>query len=294
MTFHKGARLNTSGVRRSTGRTRGGVIGGGIGSLIVLFILSQLLGVDLIGVISTDSPTTHSPVVSDSSLVEQCRTGEDANRYVECRMVGAANSLEDFWSQTLPMTGQSYRSPTMELFTEQTLTACGNASSAIGPFYCPADEGIYLDVGFFDILTTQLGADDGALAQMYVVAHEWGHHIQKISGIMDHIDQLSTGPTSDAVRLELQADCYAGAWTGQASTTTDESGQPLLQPFTEEDLKVALSAPAAVGDDQIQAQAGQISPETWTHGSADQRSRWFLTGMEGGADACDTFSAVDL
>lgn len=288
MTFHKGARLDTSGVRKAGG-TRGGVIGGGLGTIVVLFVLSQLLGVDLTSLVGVESSTVPSPAVQGLSLAEKCQTGEDANTDVECRMVGAANSLENYWSATMDASGMAYHSPSMELFTDQTISACGSATSAVGPFYCPADEGIYLDVGFFSVLSTQLGADEGSLAHMYVVAHEWGHHIQHITGTMSEVDRSTAGPTSDAVRLELQADCYAGAWAGQATTTVDSSGEPLLHPFTKKDLASALSATAAVGDDRIQAQRGQVTPETWTHGSAEQRSRWFITGMEGGPHACDTF-----
>lgn len=286
MTFNKGARLDTSQVRR--GRSGGKIAVGGVGTAIVLFLLSQFLGVDLTGLVDTSGGT--SITGTDADLAEKCQTGEDANRDVECRMVGAANSLESFWADELPRLGTAYRSPSMELFTGQTSTGCGVATSAVGPFYCPRDEGVYLDVGFFNVLTGQLGAQEGSLSQMYVVAHEWGHHIQNLSGIMDQADRGGTGPTSDSVRLELQADCLAGVWSGAASTTTDAQGQTFLQPFTREQLNNALSAAAAVGDDRIQAQQGQVSPETWTHGSAEQRQRWFLEGMRGGASACDTFN----
>lgn len=291
MTFNKGARLDTSNVRRGGGRRGGIAVGGGIGTVVLLFLLSQFLGVDLSQFIDVDSGSG-TGVVDDSDLAEKCRTGEDANRYVDCRMVGAANSLEGYWSQELPRYDLTYRSPSMELFTGQTQTGCGSATSAVGPFYCPADEGVYLDVGFFDVLTSQLGADEGTLSQMYVVAHEWGHHIQNIAGTMDQIERGSTGATSDAVRLELQADCYAGAWAGSAATTKDASGEAFLEPFTDEQLADALSAAAAVGDDRIQAQQGRVSPETWTHGSAEQRQKWFLAGMDGGPSACDTFSVA--
>lgn len=261
--------------------------------MVLLFVLSQFLGVDLSQFINVDAGQ-NSSVTQDVDLAEKCRTGEDANRDVECRMVGAANTLEQYWADELPRHGIRYRSPQMEMFRGQTMTACGAATSAIGPFYCPADEGVYLDVGFFDVLTTQLGADEGSLSQMYVIAHEWGHHIQNLVGTMKQIDRSATGPTSDAVRLELQADCYAGAWAGDATSTLDASGQPFLQPFTEEELSNALSAAAAVGDDRIQAQQGRVRPETWTHGSSEQRMRWFVAGAQGGPAACDTFNTNSL
>lgn len=293
MTFNKGARLDTSRVRRGgSGRSRGGIaIGGGIGTVVLLFVLSQFLGVDLTQFLDTGSGGGDAEQGDGVSLAEKCRTGQDANQDVECRMVGAANSLETYWAAELPSRGKAYRSPMLELFSGQTVTGCGSATSAIGPFYCPTDEGVYLDVGFFDVLTGELGADEGNLSQMYVVAHEWGHHVQNLSGVMDRVDRNSAGPTSGAVRLELQADCLAGVWAGEASAITDVGGEPFLQPFTEQELSNALSAAAAVGDDRIQAQQGRVAPETWTHGSAEQRQRWFGKGMRGGTAACDTFAA---
>jgi len=294
MTFNKGARLDTSRVRRGGGRRPGGrvAVGGGIGTVIVVLLLSQFLGVDLTQFLGTSDGVRSAGSVDTTSLAEKCRTGEDANRDVECRMVGAANSLEAYWETELPELGTSYRSPSMELFAGQTVTGCGTATSDVGPFYCSADESVYLDVGFFDVLTGELGADEGNLSQMYVVAHEWGHHIQNLTGIMTAIDRQSIGASSDSVRLELQADCFAGAWAAAASTTSDESGQTFLKPFTDAELANALSAAAAVGDDRIQAQQGRVSPETWTHGSAEQRQHWFLTGMQGGPPACDTFDSA--
>lgn len=295
MTFNKGARLDTSRVRRGgRGRSRGGIaIGGGLGTVVLLFVLSQFLGVDPTQFLVTGTDGGAAEQGEGVSLAEKCRTGQDANRDVECRMVGAANSLEAYWAAELPSRGTTFRSPMLELFSGQTVTGCGTATSAIGPFYCPTDEGVYLDVSFFDVLTGELHADEGTLSQMYVVAHEWGHHVQNLSGVMDMIDRQSTGPTSDAVRLELQADCLAGVWAGEASSTTDAGGETFLKPFTQQELSNALSAAAAVGDDRIQAQQGRVSPETWTHGSAEQRQRWFSEGMRGGIDACDTFAAPD-
>jgi predicted metalloprotease len=179
------------------------------------------------------------------------------------------------------------------LFDEQAGTGCGSATSATGPFYCPADQTIYIDPGFYEELRTTYGATGGPLAEMYVIAHEWGHHIQNLSGTMDTLDQQTSGPASDGVRLELQADCFAGAWAGEASTVADDSGTPFLEPLTTDQVAQALSAAAAVGDDRIQeAATGQVNPESWTHGASEQRQRWFTSGFESGPAACDTF-AVD-
>ena len=181
------------------------------------------------------------------------------------------------------------------LFSGQVSTGCGGASSAVGPFYCPGDQLIYLDTAFFDQLSSQFGASEGTLAEMYVVAHEWGHHVQNISGIMNGLDMQDTGPNSDAVRLEVQADCFAGAWVGAAQETLDENGQPFLQPVTEQQINDALSAAAAVGDDRIQEQTqGQVNPERWTHGSSEMRQRWFTAGLQGGPNACNTFEVPNL
>ena len=295
MTFNDDARIDTSRASKRSGGRKGGIaIGGGLGA-VALVLLGQLLGVDLSGLTgggggSSASETTES--------LERCADASLANTDIECRMVGTADSLDDFWATTYPeLTQAEYRPSHVTLFEDAVGTGCGNATSAVGPFYCPADEGIYLDVAFFEDLRTRLGADGGAFAQMYVVAHEWGHHVSNLTGAMAAADRSGSGPTSDAVRLELQADCYAGAWAGAASTTTDDRGVTLIEPPTDAQIADALDAAAAVGDDRIQeAATGQVSPESWTHGSAEQRQRWFTAGYEGGAAACTTFevAATDL
>ena len=166
--------------------------------------------------------------------------------------------------------------PQVVLFEQSVNTGCGQASSAVGPFYCPPDQTIYLDTSFFAQLEQQLGGSDESLAQLYIVGHEWGHHIQNITGGMDGLDLQTTGPDSDGVRLELQADCYAGAWIGDAEQQTDENGVRYFEPFTDQQIADALSAASAVGDDHIQeTTSGQVQPETWTHGSSEQRQAWF-------------------
>jgi predicted metalloprotease len=291
MTFDDDAKLSGRGVRRSGRRTGLAVGGGGLG-VVAILIISQLLGVDLTGLIggTGDSGQAGS---SQEELLEGCETGADANADPSCRVQGAYDSLDGFWVDAAPQTlGVSYVSPNVRLFTDAVDTGCGSATSAVGPFYCPADQRIYLDTAFYDDLRTRFDATGGPLAELYVVAHEWGHHIQNLSGAFEAADRSGTGPTSDAVRLELQADCYAGAWVGSATSTPDVDGNTLLEPITQEQMADALNAASAIGDDRIQEQtSGQVSPESWTHGSSEQRQRWFTTGYNDGAESCDTFAA---
>lgn len=282
MTFNDNARGGGRASKR--GRTAGLAVGGGGLGLIALFFLSQLIGVDLTGL--AGGGTTSAP----DGTVENCETGAQANENTECRVDFAALSIEGYWQRQL---GDAYVPPGLVLFDQSVGTACGNATSAVGPFYCPGDQTVYLDVAFYDELRTRFGADGGSLAQMYVVAHEWGHHIQNITGTMSQVQQGVTGPESDSVRLELQADCYAGAWAGEASTIPDENGVPFLQPITAAQVADALDAASAIGDDRIQeTMTGEVTPHTWSHGSSEQRQRWFTAGFENGAGSCDTF-AVD-
>jgi predicted metalloprotease len=286
MTFNPNADIG-GGKTSKRGRNTGIAVGGGLG-VIALVIISQLLGVDVTGLLGGGGG---QPAAEDSALTE-CQTGQDANERIDCRMKGAAASLEDYWQEAAPTIGVAYASPQgFVLFTDAVATGCGNASSATGPFYCPPDQTLYVDTSFYDQLESQFGASGGPLAEMYVVAHEWGHHIQNLAGILERAQDGQTGPTSNSVRTELQADCFAGSWAAAASQTTDERGVPFLQPITRDEYAQAIDAAAAVGDDRIQeATQGQVSPHSFTHGSSEQRVRWFETGYQGGAQSCDTFS----
>jgi uncharacterized protein len=286
MTFNPNSDIG-GGKTSRRGRTTGIAVGGGLG-VLALFLLSQFLGVDLTGLAGGGGG---EPAASDSAL-EECQTGQDANERVDCRMKGAAASLEAYWQQEAPAIGVEYASPQdFVLFSQAVSTGCGQASSATGPFYCPPDQTLYVDTSFFDQLEQQFGANDSPLAEMYVVAHEWGHHVQNLAGILSQTQDGQTGPTSNSVRAELQADCFAGAWAGAASQTPDQNGVPFLQPITQQQYSDAIGAAAAVGDDRIQeATQGQVTPHSFTHGTSEQRVRWFQTGYEQGAEACDTFS----
>lgn len=193
----------------------------------------------------------------DLGDVGEC-TAAEANTDPECRLSATLQALDAFWLAEAQSLGiDDLQIPYAESFTGSAATACGTATSAIGPFYCPADQGIYLDLGFFDVLRERFGTSGGPLAEMYVVAHEYGHHVQHVTGFFDRADRSGTGAESDSVRLELQADCLAGMWVGHAASVPD--------------------------------------PDTWTHGSSDQRQRWFTTGYEQGSfTACDTFAADSL
>lgn len=289
MTFNPDSNIGSGKVSRR-GRNTGIAVGGGGIAVVILALISPLLGVDLTPLAGVFGDEGSSQVGPSDNLAE-CQTGADANENVECRMKGAAASLDAYWAGAFAKEGVTYRSPAdFVLFSGSTSTGCGTASSATGPFYCPPDESIYVDTGFFDQLREQFGASGGPLAEMYVVAHEWGHHIQNVLGTMDNLNLQQTGPTSDSVRLELQADCYGGSWAKNASTVKDSSGVPFLQPITKQQINDALNAASVIGDDRIQEMSsGQVQPETWTHGSSDQRVKWFTIGFENGPTACNTF-----
>ncbi|HET7194421.1 MAG TPA: neutral zinc metallopeptidase [Nocardioides sp.] len=318
MRFNPKARLDRSRVSDS-GRRGGGAggtgmrlpipggakAGGGIGGLvlvIIVIVIFQLVGGGGDG--SGGVPSSGGSL--DTSRVDaggteryaNCQTGEDANQDEDCARVAVENSLTDFWADTLESQSGVSFSPEKGLatFSGAINTGCGQASSQVGPFYCPADRNIYLDTTFFeDVLQGQLGGPAGDFVEPYVLAHEYGHHIQNLTGAMGKV-RTQQGPESDSVRLELQADCYAGMWARAATSTEDASGVPLITDITQQDMAEALEAAKSVGDDRIQQQSGgRVDPESWTHGSAEERQRWFQTGyQQGSMDACDTFSASQL
>lgn len=285
MTFNDNARIDTSKVQRRKGGRTAMIGGGSLVGVLVLFIASQLLGVNLMPL--ADMSATQSSSNEQTLDLSHCTSGAAANEDDNCRMAGAADSLDVYWDAML---GEGYRIPGVILYTGSTSSGCGTASTAVGPFYCPRDESIYVDTDFFQSLRSDFGASAGPLAQMYVLAHEWGHHISNLTGTLGKVGNDS-GASSGSVRLELQADCYAGAWVKDASQVKDANGNTFMKPVTSDEIADALNAAAAVGDDHIQQQAGQsVNPDGFTHGTSEQRQRWFQRGYESGPGACDTFS----
>lgn len=284
MTFNPDADISTNTTRR---RGRGAVVAGagGIGLLgIIALIAGPLLGIDLTGLIpSGDGGGGGGAGSPQESTLSECKTGEDANENVDCRMAGAEVVLNAYWEDHV----DGYVKPGLVVVDGSTSTGCGTASNAVGPFYCPPDQTVYIDPTFFDLMRQQFGASAGNLAQLYIVGHEWGHHIQYITGTMDKYPNNGTGPDSNGVRTELQADCYAGAWIGEMTKEKDADGVPYLKAPTETELADAVNAAYTVGDDHIQEQSGGfVSPESFTHGTSEQRKYWFANGYKNGLDVC--------
>ncbi|MFT4262115.1 MAG: neutral zinc metallopeptidase [Nocardioides sp.] len=318
MRFNPKARLDTSRVRDvggSSGSGGGGMIpipggrmGGGIGGVVLviaLLVLSQCAGIDLTGVLGGSSTTSSSSSLDGSMFsgtsvdgsssggthdFSSCRTGDDANNSEDCALVAVENSLYDYWSGVL---GDRFQPETgVHVFEGQVQTdGCGSATEDVGPFYCPTDQTIYLDTDFYqDMLEGQLGGQDAPFVRAYVIAHEYGHHIQNLLGIMNQV-RTQQGADSDSVKLELQADCFAGMWAGSATTASADGEEPLISDLTDQDISDAIGAATTVGDDYIQERTqGGVDEESWTHGSSQQRVTWFKTGMAANndVDACDT------
>lgn len=300
MTFRQSGDLDTSGVSGGgRGGRRGVAIGGGVGGIVVV-IIALFLGVDpgQLGLDPAASPQGQGQQ-SDSSQqiqaqIDQCDL-QRANANTVCRVVATTESLEDVWTAQFPeQVGMDWVQPHTNIFSGAIDTGCGAASSDVGPFYCPADQDVYLDPAFFDqVLVGQLGGSNDPAAQMYVVAHEFGHHLQTMLGDIRRSQQDPQGPSSGAVRVELQADCYAGLWAHYATSTPAPGGQePLLEELDQHNIDAIVQTAEAIGDDHIQRTGGaRVDPNSWTHGSSEMRRQWFTTGyQQGSVQACDTFS----
>jgi predicted metalloprotease len=293
-------RVDVSGVsdrRGSGGLGRGVAIGGGglglIGVIVVLLL--QALGGGGGGTsfdLSQIAPGAVTGGVSGESqqeLSDRCNTEGAIEEYDDCYLIKVYNETDEVWAEELANRGAEYRPPGLTFFTQAVNTGCGQATSQVGPFYCPADENIFIDIEFLEQLQQRFGAD-GRYAQAYIMAHEFGHHLQTVLGIEPQVRQAQQANPSQqndlSVRLELQADCFAGVWGRLA----DDRGNVTI---TRAELTQALEAAAAVGDDRIQeATVGRVDPESFTHGTSQQRQEWYTTGFEtGDIQRCDTFAA---
>jgi uncharacterized protein len=290
--FQDEGRLDTSQVEDRRGRSIGGrpaMIGGGGGIAIVIAIVVLLLGgnplggggADL-GVLSDLNQQVVGEGAPASDISTKCQTGADAETQEDCRAVAYVNSINNFWETTFG----AYQPAKTVFFSGSTDTGCGRATSEVGPFYCPNDKQVYIDLGFLKELRDRFGAQAGPFTVGYILAHEYGHHVQDLLGVLEQVRTDRTGPESAAVRSELQADCYAGVWASQA----ERFGITLKVSDTE--IQDAINSAAAVGDDRIQKSTqGQVNPETWTHGSAAQRVKWLKRGYTTkDPGQCDTFS----
>jgi predicted metalloprotease len=273
------------------GPGRGIAIGGGLGGLVIV-VIALLLGIDPSTVVP-EQGQIGTGVEAPGYDLSHCKTGADANKYVECRVVATTNSVDGVWQQLLP----GYTPPHTTLFHGQVQTGCGPADTSVGPFYCPVDKTAYFDTDFFQVLVDQFGSSGGPLAQEYVVAHEYGHHVQDLQGTIGRAQQGVQGAQGNSVRTELQADCYAGIWAHYAAVTKQPGTDvTYLEPLSDKDIADALSAASSVGDDRIQKEAtGRINPEQWTHGSSAERQKWFTVGYQtGDIKKCDTFATDNL
>ncbi|WP_353114792.1 neutral zinc metallopeptidase [Microbacterium sp.] len=288
MTFNPDADISGNTTRRR-GRTAAIAGAGGVGVLgIIALLVGPLLGIDLTGFLGGGDQGPAPASTSQGELLD-CNSGQDANTRDECRIAGAEVLLNAYWKKQFK---SGYVNPGSIVVDGQTPTACGTASNAVGPFYCPGDETVYIDPTFFDLMRQQFGASAGSLAQLYIVGHEWGHHVQNLTGIMRDHPNNGTGPDSNSVRTELQADCYAGAWIGDVATLKDKNGVAYLKKPTDAQLQDALNAAFTVGDDHIQEQSGFVNPESFTHGTSEQRQYWFANGYKNGLGVCDTFAVA--
>jgi len=289
MPFNERSRLDTSQVQDRRGRgvvTAVTVGGGGLGLVILLVAMVLRMNPGDLANLTGQAPSASTESASEINILEEeCRTGADANTRQDCRIVGFVNSIQAFWTDEFARQGGQYTPAKTVLFTGSTQAACGYATAAVGPFYCPGDQMVYLDLDFFDELQTRFGARSGPFVEAYVLAHEYGHHVQNLLGALGETGRSgATGPQSASVQTELQADCLAGVWAYHATETG------YLTQLTDEEIAQSLDAAAAVGDDRIQRQTqGYVSPESWTHGSSEQRQLALKDGLQTGDLAtCET------
>lgn len=329
MKYNDDARLDTGDVtdiRGSGGSSSGGLgglggalggalgggglgkLGGGAGILgVIIFLALQFFGgsggaTSALGQVFRQGSAAGNPAGDNSQVQTECKSGADANSKLDCAVIADVNSIQNFWEKEIGQVTigaqrtSSYEPVDTVLFSGQVNTGCGAADSGAGPFYCPADKLVYIDITFYDDLTQQFGAEGGLAVDAYVLAHEYGHHVQDLLGIESQV-KTRQGADSDSVRLELQADCFAGVWLNHASTVPDDNGNVLIQDVTQDDLNRSLDAASRIGDDWIQKNlgGGNVDQNTFTHGSSKQRQKWFTTGYQSGdPNQCDTFGTSNL
>ena len=267
-----------------------GIAGGGIG-VVLIAVVAMFLGIDpsvVLGLLGGNGPLSSGPQVSQQAPAQRPPANDVGAKFVSVVLA----DTEDTWTSLFKQGGSQYRVPKLVLFRGAVQSACGNAQSAMGPFYCPGDHKVYIDLSFFDELEQRFRAP-GDFAKAYVIAHEVGHHVQNLLGIAEKVDaqrkRVSEAENNKlSVRMELQADCLAGIWAHHANRTR--------QILERGDVEAAMAAATAIGDDRLQKQArGYVSPESFTHGSSAQRVRWFRRGLDSGQiNQCNTFAARDL
>jgi predicted metalloprotease len=277
---------NVEDRRGSGGMGMGGVGGLGIGGILLVVVVSLLFGknpLQVLGQVAGEAPP------GQTAPGPNPQANDESSQFV----ASVLGSTEDVWGKVFQQSGSQYPAPKLVLFSGMVGSACGRASAAVGPFYCPGDRQVYLDTSFFNDMRTKLGAG-GDFAEAYVIAHEVGHHIQTLTGVSDKVDKLRArgasmeGDNGLSVRMELQADCYAGVWANLA--------QAQNQWLEQGDVEEALTTASAIGDDRLQQQQqGMVVPDSFTHGTSAQRVRWFQAGFQSGnPDSCDTFSSRQL
>lgn len=274
------------GVRIPVGRRVGGGRGLGIGTIVILLIVAWAFGINPLSFLGGGGSSPIAPQTG-TSVGDRGTPADEGGQFVATVLA----DTEDTWNEIFSNWGENYREPTLVLFSDSTSSACGFASAATGPFYCPADEKVYIDLAFFDQLRSRFGAP-GDFAEAYVVAHEVGHHVQNVLGILPKVNAERRRVSQEvsnqlSIMVELQADCFAGIWAYASER---------LGVVEDGDIDEALNAAAAVGDDAIQRRTqGYVVPESFNHGTSQQRARWFRRGYQTGAvDSCDTFGAPEL
>ena len=316
MELNENANLDTSQVEDLRGSTGGGGgFGGGFGRgggggipiplpsggggwIGLILTIVVLVGGAIFGGANLLGGGGGNQTPDNNNLDQKC-AASNPNRFqeVDCRNLLYVNSVQAYWRTALPQTfGTQYQQAPTDFFSGQVQTGCGAADSGVGPFYCPPDRKVYIDLTFYNELSQRFGAS-GEFAAPYVIAHEYGHHVQNLVGTADQVNRAQQRDPGNAnrysVMLELQADCYAGVWAKFATTTTDAGGQPLFKSITDADIQQAVETAEAIGDDTIQQKAGmQVNPDKFTHGTSAQRKQWFLRGYQSGdPKRCDTFTA---